>query len=99
MDDYQLIAGFLTAYFSYEHYETAIGYVREAIAGNQSELNRWKRASGAIKARSLSPGQPLALVNEAANQVLAENSDKEAYHWLDKMVHNVERTDGVIEEY
>ena len=49
--------------------------------------------------RAFSPGQPLHLVQHGANQALDENTDDEAYVWLDKMVANVERTDGVIDEY
>jgi hypothetical protein len=41
----------------------------------------------------------LTLVNDEANQVINENSDEEAYVWLDKMVANIQRSDGIVEEY
>jgi hypothetical protein len=41
----------------------------------------------------------LNLLHNAANQVLDENCDREAYDWFKKMITNVERTDGVIDEY
>jgi hypothetical protein len=49
--------------------------------------------------RKLLPGQPLALVNHKANQVIDETSDEEAYVWLDLMIRNIERADGKVEEY
>ncbi len=42
-------------------------------------------------------GQPLSLVHLAANQVLDQNFDQEAYVWLDKMVKNVEAVNEAIE--
>jgi hypothetical protein len=42
-------------------------------------------------------GQPSSLVYLAANQVLDQNSDQEAYVWLDKMVKNIEAVNEAIE--
>ncbi|MGH8902354.1 MAG: hypothetical protein ACRDYA_11895 [Egibacteraceae bacterium] len=52
-----------------------------------------------IQNRGLASGEALYLVHNAANQVLDENSEEEAYVWLDKMVENINRDDGVIEPY
>lgn len=34
-----------------------------------------------------------------SNAGVDENTDEEAYRWLEKMIWNVERTDGRIDEY
>ncbi|MBD2501666.1 hypothetical protein [Anabaena azotica] len=99
MQDYELIWDFLREFFNYEHYAIAIEKARYAIASNKVYKENWLRIVQVIQNRELLPRQPLTLVHEGANQVLDENSDDEAYIWLAKMVHNVERTDGKIEEY
>ena len=98
-DDYEMIWNFLREFFNYEHYKITILNSRKAISNNQSYRTSWKKIASIIYKRELLQGQPLILVHEAANQVLDENSDKEAYIWLDKVINNVERTDGKIDEY
>jgi hypothetical protein len=99
MEDYDDLWLFLREFFNYEHYTHAIQKIRQAVANDPTYKMRWLRIADLIRKRSLLPGQPLTLLHEGANQVLYENSDEEAYNWLDKMVRNVEREDGEIESY
>ncbi|HLY28205.1 MAG TPA: hypothetical protein VKQ72_17800 [Aggregatilineales bacterium] len=52
-----------------------------------------------IQTRNFAPGEPLNLLHRAANYPLDANTDDEAYVWFDKLILNVEREDGLIEEY
>jgi hypothetical protein len=99
VNDYELIAHFLTVFFSYEFYITAIEEVRNDMATHSYWREKWPRIVKIIRTRKLLPGQPLALVNHKANQVIDENSDEEAYVWLDLMIRNVEHTNGEVEDY
>jgi hypothetical protein len=83
MSDYELIRLFLSRFFNYEGYEEGIKNARNAISRNPTTSENW----------------PLSLVHDGANQVLNENSDAEAYIWLEKMIKNVEREDEIIEKY
>jgi hypothetical protein len=92
------LRSFLTVYFPYEEYAAAIATARAAVARGDYGAH-WDQIAASVRNRALAPGEPLRLVHQAANQVLDDNTDDEAYVWLDKMVENVERTDGVIDEY
>jgi len=98
-ESYQLIWGFLRMCFNYEYYADGISRAKQAIGHNAQAQENWKKISSTIQNRQLEPGKPLTLVNHGANQVLDENSDEEAYVWLDKMIANIERTDGQIDVY
>ncbi|NJR50420.1 MAG: hypothetical protein HC780_13500 [Leptolyngbyaceae cyanobacterium CSU_1_3] len=99
MTDYELIRLFLSRFFNYEGYDEGIKNARNAISKNSTTSENWKRIVAKIRAHNLEAGQPLSLVHDGANQVLDENSDAEAYIWLERMISNVERVDGDIEEY
>jgi len=96
MDNYQRISYFLVGYFADDWYTVAIKDIRKNISINPED---WPTIVETIRNRDLLPGQPLSLVKGAANQLLYENSDEEAYFWLDLMVKNVERINDEIEEY
>jgi hypothetical protein len=98
-NDYRLIQNFLGEFFNHEHYVIAIERARKAISTKTEYQENWVKIVSTIQNRNLLSGQPLSLVHEAANQMLDENTDDEAYTWLDKMIHNLERTDGKIDEY
>lgn len=98
-DRQTLLWDFLREFFNYEHYRVAIENARARVAEDPSYRARWQEIRETVTTRSLPPSEPLRLVNEGANQVLDENTDDEAYAWLDKMVANVERTDGEVDEY
>ncbi|PSB19174.1 hypothetical protein C7B65_12935 [Phormidesmis priestleyi ULC007] len=99
MTDYELIRLLLSRFFNYENYEEGIKNARNAIFKNPTTSEDWKRIVTEIRTHNLEAGQPLSLVHDGANQVLNENSDAEAYVWLEKMIKNVEREDEVVEKY
>lgn len=93
------LASLLTAYFCNQFYNEGIQALRRGIKGQADTAKRWESVVVSIQQRALSAGQPLELVNYKANQVLDENTDAEAYRWLDLMVQNVQRIDGQIQVY
>lgn len=97
-DSEELLKSFL-GMFNSEHYEIAIKNIRESIKSNPSHNEEWKEISKLISSRDLPSGEPLALVNNIANQVLDENSDEEAWRWLELMVTNVEQLNDKIIPY
>ena len=99
MKDYDMIWQFLREFFNYEHYPIAIEKIQSAKATDPIYGKKWEQIRFIIQNRKLPPGEPLNLVHHAANQVLDENSDQEAYYWLKQMIDNIERTDGEIDEY
>lgn len=100
MDDlYESVANILVGYFSYEFYDAAIKDLQEAIQTHKGTANQWHEFVTIIHSRTLPSGYPLQLVNNEANKVIYENTDEEAYNWLDLMIANVTRTDGVISPY
>ncbi len=96
---YAKIGKLLSLYFNYEAYEIGISDLRKAISGNKALVLIWNEAVEVVKLRSLPTHQPLYLVNVEANQVIWDNTDEEAYRWLDLMIENVERGDGKVAPY
>ena len=99
MEVFELTWNFLREFFNYERYTNAIQKARNAIENKDNYQENWQKISTAIKERKFQPEEPLNLVNQAANQVLDENSDNEAYFWLDKLVYDLEILDDQIDEY
>ncbi|WP_396147858.1 hypothetical protein [Flavobacterium sp.] len=99
MEVFELTWNFLREFFNYEHYTNAIQKSRNAIENKGNYQENWQKIAIAIKERKFQPDEPLNLVNQAANQVLDENSDNEAYFWLDKLVYNIESQNAQIDEY
>lgn len=96
---YELTWHLLSGCFNYEHYAVGIEKARQMIQHDPTFHRNWIRIVSTIENREFTSGQPLKLVNHGANQVLDINSDEEAYFWLDKMILNLERTDGEIDVY
>lgn len=90
---------FLSQFFNQQQYSAAIVSARERVASDATYREAWRGVRALIRERGLPTGQPLALVNHAANQMLDENTDAEAYRWLDLMVDNVDRADAGLTEY
>ena len=96
MDEIKSILG---AFFKYDEYIIAIKKLRIATGNGGQYAVYWKTAKEVIRKRDMIPGQPLQLIHIDANLPLDENSDEEAYKWLDLMVENVESADDTIIEY
>jgi hypothetical protein len=96
---YEIVYNFLREFFDNEFYDVAIKNVKNEIDVNINFKLTWQQIKDIICNQQLSNGEPLSLVQDGANQVLDENSDKEAYVWFDKMMLNIERNDGNIDKY
>ncbi len=93
------LASLLRAYFCNEFYADGIQNLKNDIAKGGIRANAWETVVPAIRNRAFLPGQPLELVNHCANQLLEENTDAEAYRWLDLLVENVQRIGDKSREY
>ena len=96
---YDTLRKLLGFYFRDEFYTTGIKAARTAIAENVEYRDAWPQIVEAITNRTLEPGEPLDLLIDGANLPLDDDTEDEAYLWLDKMVANLTRTDGIIDEY
>lgn len=85
--------------FNSEHYTTAIKNIRQSINSNPRRMEEWAKVSKLISLRGLPSGKPLALVHHISNQVLDDNTDEEAWRWLELMVVNVEQLNDKITSY
>ncbi len=99
MSDAHQLQTFLTRFFHTQFYSTAIEKARARIASDAAQLDQWTRIKILIESRAMPAGAPLKLVHHYANQMIDDNTDDEAYAWLDLMVRNIDRTDGLIDEY
>jgi hypothetical protein len=97
--EYEVIYDFLSEFFRDEFYKKAIKNAKNKIDANPQYQFSWQQARDIIYNKNLLSGEPISLVHNGANQVLDENSDKEAYIWLEKIVSNIDRNDGNIDEY
>ena len=93
------IAQSFLLYFNDVFYKEGVASIQKSISTHEKSLNNWLSLKKAIQERSFARGEPLNLLFDTANLPLDENTDEEAYKWLDKLVLNVEREDGLIDEY
>lgn len=99
MNNLELIWQFLKQYFFNEYYKVAIDNIIKDNKIDPLCKKKWNTIVEIIKKKAFSKGEPLLLVCNGANQVLDENSDQEAYYWLEKMIDNVENRSPIIDEY
>ena len=102
MNEFDLVKEFVR-YFGHEEYDIAIKNVKEGLAGENENYNQWvqenwPRLVSLVRDRRMASGQPIVL-SQMASVLLYENTDEEAYEWLDLLVYNVERIDGQIDDY
>lgn len=86
-------------YFNHEFYVDGIIALRTVLSKSIQLQQQWLTAKQAINEQLFEQGEPLMLIHHKANQVLDENTDEEAYKWLELMIQNIERNDGQIIEY
>ena len=97
--EYKVIYNFLCEFFRDEFYKIAIKNAKNKIDVNPQYQLNWQQVKDIIHNQNLSNGEPLSLVHSGANKVLDENSDKEAYIWLERIIANIDRNDENIDEY
>ena len=96
MKELEILKSLLASNFQYSFYNDAILNVRSEIKEIQYYRENWGNVIRLIIYRKLTIGEPLNLIQETANLVLYENTDEEAYRWLDLFVINVLRQEEVI---
>lgn len=99
MKEIEILKSVLASNFQYEFYENAIKNAKEEIVTSTYYKENWNDVIKLIIYRKLEEGQPLKLINETANLVLYENSDEEAYRWLDLFLINIAKIDDIIINY
>ncbi|MEY4937786.1 MAG: hypothetical protein RIS64_4145 [Bacteroidota bacterium] len=77
--------------FLYNRYPAAIILVKNLLT-QSPYLEAWDGVKHLISARKMKEGEPLRMIHHTANLPLDEDSDEEAYKWLDLFVRNVETT-------
>ena len=97
--EYKVVYSFLHEFFRDEFYKIAIKNARNEIGVNPQYQLIWDRVKNIVHTKKLLNGERLSLVHHGANQVLDENSDDEAYIWLEKILSNIDRNDENINEY
>ena len=99
MKEIEILKSVLASNFQYEFYENAIKNAKEEIITNTYYIENWNDVIKHIIYRKLDKGQPLELINKTANLVLYENSDEEAYRWLDLFLINIAKIDDIVISY
>ena len=99
MKEIEILKSVLASNFQYEFYENAIKNAKEEVNTNPYYKENWNEVIKYIIYRKLDEGQPLLLINDTANLVLYENSDEEAYRWLDLFLINIAKRDEIIISY
>ena len=94
--NFKVLKDILIAHFWSEFYDVGIRKIREYKSRHPQKWNEIKQI---ILDRLLNNGEALSVVHDGANQVLDENTEEEAYKWLDLFVENVDRDDGIVKEY
>ncbi|HTF06122.1 MAG TPA: hypothetical protein VK826_18960 [Bacteroidia bacterium] len=99
MDPLNVLKSLLGEFFKYNLYADAIVLLRRAVKDNPYYQHNWENVKQLIADRDLEPRLPLQLMDVSANLPLDENSDEEAYRWLQLMVKNVENENNEIVVY
>lgn len=95
----EALKGVLMEYFMYNTYEEAILCLKRNISENGNYSSYWNSIKKFILNREFQKGEPLGFITINANLLLDENTDEEAYKWLELMIQNVEteNNDDIVE--
>jgi hypothetical protein len=95
----EVLAGILAEYFKPYKYSDAINKIRGVYQLEDSLLKKnWQKIKHLIEQEQFNENEPLHFILNHANLPLDENSDREAYKWLNLLIKNIE-SDNVINEY
>lgn len=98
MKEKEVLAGVLAEYFKYYKYSDAIVKIRNVYNQQNSSLNiNWDKIKKLIQNHLFDKGEALYYVAIHANLPLDEDSEEEAYKWLNLFVDNVESNSDIIE--
>lgn len=92
------IKSILSEFFRDKHYSQGVIELRESLNSNSSYSQYWEQIVRKVLDKNVE--NPLDLVHKSANQVLDENSEEEAYKWLNLMlINSLGSKDSMIVEY
>lgn len=95
MKELEILKAILASNFNYNFYDEDIKNVKADITSITYYKENWDSVIKLILYRMLPEGEALKLIQDTANLVIYENSDEEAYRWLDLFLINVLK-DGTI---
>lgn len=78
----------LGGFFKDNFYKDAVNKLRHAIREKEYYKENWENVVWLILNRELNEDEPLYLMDNDANLPLDENTDEEAYKWLNLMLIN-----------
>jgi hypothetical protein len=90
------LKGLLAEFFKYYKYNDAISKIKDLKTSGKLSDEVWNNIKNLINARDLPKGQALSLIAFDANLPLDEDTDHEAYKWLDLLINNIDN-DEIIE--
>ncbi|SEH29660.1 hypothetical protein [Chryseobacterium culicis] len=89
MKELEILKSLLGANFQYNFYIDAIVSVRKELRDNEYYKSKFVDIIKLIIYRQLQNGEAVKLINETANLMLFDNTEEEAYRWLDLFLINV----------
>ena len=93
-DPKEALKSILGGFFKYNFYKKGIIDLREALENTPYYKNSWDEVTIIILTKNLFEGEALSFMNNSANIPLFENTDEEAYNWLNLMLVNASRPIG-----
>lgn len=99
MKELEILKSILASNFQYNFYDEAIINIRKEIIELPYYRDNWNDVMRFILFRKFSDGDSLKLINDSANLVLFDNTEEEAYRWLDLFLVNVVNSDNDIIPY
>lgn len=92
------IKSILSEFFRDKYYSQGVKELRVSLNNDSSYSQYWEQIVRKILDKDIE--NPLDLVHKSANQVLDENSEEEAYKWLNLMlINSLGSKDSIIIEY
>lgn len=98
--DKEVLKSVLSGFFRDNFYKDGVIKLRQAIKEREYYRDNWESVVRLIVNKNLDEGEPLYLMDNSANLPLDENSDTEAYKWLNLMlINSLGVEDTMIIEY
>lgn len=96
----EVLKSVLAGFFRDNFYKDAVIKLRKSIKEKEYYREHWESVIRLIVGKGLEEGEPLYLMDNSANLPIDENSDTEAYKWLNLMlINSLGAEDAMIIEY
>ena len=93
----EILESMLLGSFYDDSYINGILTLRKDLKIDEDFKQHWPSITKKIRGKKFSEGKILEIVSKKTGQPLYENSDQEAYRWLELMILNVESNSKIIE--